>query len=138
FLSLTPDEEDAPYFEYEEEEELPTWMDDCEVQENLFQILPLTPEESRIDKDNHIVQSNPCYYFFEELGYFTEEPEPIDPTRDYEAEAEQLIQERNRTRQKHIDISSTPSLASSRSGLSSTSSSIHHSEAADPRFPHFS
>ncbi|KAI9031914.1 hypothetical protein CLU79DRAFT_730659 [Phycomyces nitens] len=136
FLCLTPDDEDnAPYYEYPDEEDCPTWMDDCEVQENLFQIIPLTPEESRIDKDNHIVQSNPCYYFFEELGYFTEEPEPIDPTRDYDAEAQQLIQERNRTRQKHIDISSTPSLASSRSGLSSTSSSIHHHD--DGRFHHY-
>ncbi|KAI9321399.1 hypothetical protein BX666DRAFT_1839117, partial [Dichotomocladium elegans] len=79
------------------------WMDDSECQENLFTILSLTPEESTIDENNHIHFD--VRLFFEELGCLTEEPEPIDPTRDYDEEARLLLEERNRTRQKHVDVS---------------------------------
>ncbi|KAI7869212.1 hypothetical protein BDF14DRAFT_1714805, partial [Spinellus fusiger] len=100
FLLLTSEEDNYSYYEDKDTKDtstpLCTWIDDCEVQENLFEILPLTPEESRIDKDNHIIQSNPCKYFFEELGYFTQEPDLIDPSRDYEAEAQVLVKKRNR------------------------------------------
>ncbi|KAI8073825.1 hypothetical protein BC940DRAFT_228475, partial [Gongronella butleri] len=60
------------------------WVDDCEAQENLFQIIPLVPEEAHCDKDNHIIQE--ARIFFDELGYLCDEPEPIDPSMDYEAE----------------------------------------------------
>ncbi|KAF7722181.1 hypothetical protein EC973_003561 [Apophysomyces ossiformis] len=127
-IQLTPEDEDNNnYCQEEEEEDVCCWLDDCEAQENLFQIIPLTPEESVIDNQNHI-QSNSIKVFFEELGYFTEEPEPIDPTRDYDAEAKQLIAERNKTRKQHIQLSATPSLDYSRSGISSTSSSLYHSD----------
>ncbi|KAI8143775.1 hypothetical protein BJV82DRAFT_609399 [Fennellomyces sp. T-0311] len=132
-LPLTPDEDDSNYNSIDDEPDDSTvrsWMDDSECQENLFQIVPLMPEETVIDADNHI--HTHFKLFFEELGYLTEEPEPIDPTRDYDAEARQLLEERDRTRQKHINVSRTPSL--SYSGVSSTSSSFHRQDC-DVRSP---
>ncbi|KAI9243661.1 hypothetical protein BDA99DRAFT_421176, partial [Phascolomyces articulosus] len=85
------------------------WIEDSECQENLFQIVPLMPEETTIDKDNHI--HTHFKLFFEELGYLTEEPEPIDPTRDYDEEARQMLEERDKTRQKHVNVSRIPSLS---------------------------
>ncbi|KAG0166679.1 hypothetical protein DFQ28_007016 [Apophysomyces sp. BC1034] len=126
-IQLTPDDEDNNNNNYPEDDDTCCWLNDCETQENLFQIIPLTPEESIVDDQNHI-QSNNVKVFFEELGYFTEEPEPIDPTRDYDAEAKILIEERNKTRKQHIHLSATPSLDYSRSGISSTSSSLHHTD----------
>lgn len=128
-LTLTPDEgDDSSNFDDEDNNDNSAcnWMEDSECQENLFQIIPLMPEESVIDEDNHI--QTHIKLFFEELGYLTEEPEPIDPTRDYDAEARQMLEERNRTRQKHVELSRVPSLAHSRSGVSSTSSSFHHTD----------
>ncbi|CEI98948.1 hypothetical protein RMCBS344292_13043 [Rhizopus microsporus] len=126
FISLTPEEDDYDYnnSSFDQEEET-YWIDDCECQENLATILPLNPEECTIDEDNHI-QSTDVHVFFEELGYFTEEPEPIDPTRDYEAEAKLLLEERDKTRKKHVDIT-MPSLDDTHtpSGISSTCSSFH-------------
>lgn len=139
FFSLTPeeDEENTYYCHSSEEEDMCTWIDDSECQENLCDIIALTPEETTIDKDNHIHTT--YKYFFEELGYFTEEPEPIDPTRDYEQEAKDLSSQRNKkVRQKHINISTTPSLDYSKSGISSSSSSIHHDQYyLDVRSPHY-
>ncbi|KAL9541189.1 hypothetical protein PS6_010418 [Mucor atramentarius] len=97
FFSLTPEDDNDDLYptspqDYENEE--CTWIDDSECQENLFQIISLTPEETIIDKDNHIQTS--FKLFFEELGYLTEEPEPIDPNRDYEQEAKDLLNQRDR------------------------------------------
>ncbi|CDH59108.1 hypothetical protein RO3G_02272 [Lichtheimia corymbifera JMRC:FSU:9682] len=125
-LTLAP-EDDYNYnnnIDDPDESTVCNYIDDSFCQENLFQILPLMPEESSIDENNHI--HSHVKLFFEELGVLTEEPEPIDPTRDYDAEARQLLEERDRTRQKHVQLSETPSLSSSQSGLSSTSSSCHH------------
>ncbi|CAO0797542.1 unnamed protein product [Mucor circinelloides] len=140
FFSLTPEDDNDDLYptspqDYENEE--CTWIDDSECQENLFQIISLTPEETIIDKDNHIQTS--FKLFFEELGYLTEEPEPIDPNRDYEQEAKDLLNQRDRkVRQKHVDLFCLPSLDSSRSGLSSSSSSIHHEHhIIDIRSPHY-
>ncbi|KAI8083212.1 uncharacterized protein B0P05DRAFT_536522 [Gilbertella persicaria] len=134
FFSLTP--EDSP-LAYEDEQEACKWIDDSECQENLSHIVSLTPEESIIDKDNHIHS----FYqlFFEELGYLTEEPEPIDPNRDYNQEAKDLMNQRDkRMRQKHVDLSRLPSLeSSSQSGVSSSSSSIHHESHIDIRSPYY-
>lgn len=123
-IPLTPDEDDSSYNHASDEpsEENTVhcnWIDDNECVENLFQIVPLMPEESCIDENNHI--QTHIKLFFEELGYLTEEPEPIDPTRDYDAEARQMLEERARTRQKHIQLSRSPSLCYS--GISSISSS---------------
>lgn len=123
-IPLTPDEDDSSYNHTSDEHSQETtvhcnWIDDNECVENLFQIVPLMPEESTIDENNHI--QTHIKLFFEELGYLTEEPEPIDPTRDYDAEAQQMLEERARTRQKHIHLSRSPSLCYS--GISSISSS---------------
>jgi hypothetical protein len=137
FFSLTPEEEDeSMYCHSSDEEDMCTWIDDSECQENLCDIISLTPEETTIDKDNHIQTT--YKFFFEELGYFTEEPEPIDPTRDYDQEAKDLLNRRNKkVRQNHINISCTPSLEFSKSGISSSSSSIHHDHFVDVRSPHY-
>ena len=129
-LPLTPEDDDFDNYnnnntnDDSEDYDTCNWIDDSECQENLFQIVPLMPEETTIDKDNHI--HTHFKLFFEELGYLTEEPEPIDPTRDYDEEARQMLEERDRTRQKHVNVSRIPSL--SYSGVSSTSSSFHHQE----------
>ncbi|KAG2234706.1 hypothetical protein INT48_004144 [Thamnidium elegans] len=144
FFSLTPEEEEEdsyPQSPQDYEETSTNWLDDSECQENLFHILSLTPEETIIDKDNHCIHTF-FQIFFEELGYFTEEPEPIDPTRDYESEAKILLNQRDNkkvVRQKHVDLSRIPSLDYSRSGLSSRSSSIHHEHnfLTDIRSPHY-
>lgn len=137
FFSLTPEEDDKyMYCHSSEEEDVCTWIDDSECQENLCDIIALMPEETTIDKDNHIHTT--YKFFFEELGYFTEEPEPIDPNRDYDQEAKDLLNQRNKkVRQKHINISNTPSLDYSKSGISSSSSSIHHEQYLDVRSPHY-
>ncbi|KAI8967164.1 hypothetical protein BDF20DRAFT_902110 [Mycotypha africana] len=167
-MCLTPEEEEYPYsFEasdnnYDNDDDADDvmnhvyndnahiqWLDDSECQENLATILPLNPEVCMIDSDNHIQPMDGVHLFFEELGYFCQEPEPIDPTRDYDAE---FIQERDdkkkatfaneRQRRHHIDLDeyhpldvkenkkgqSMPSLDDTNSGLSSTSSSIYHEE----------
>ncbi|KAI9364163.1 hypothetical protein BD770DRAFT_379418 [Pilaira anomala] len=143
FFSLTPEEDDDSYPQspQEYEETMTTWIDDSECQENLFHILSLTPEETIVDKDNHCIYTS-FQIFFEELGYFTEEPEPIDPTRDYEGEAKIMLNQRDNkkvVRQKHVDLSRIPSLEyTSISGLSSSSSSIHHEHhLTDIRSPHY-
>ncbi|RCI00401.1 hypothetical protein CU098_010368 [Rhizopus stolonifer] len=123
-MCLTPEEDEYQYDDDCEQQDV-CWLDDCECQENLATILPLIPEAYVVDKDNHIQNVDGTHMFFEELGYFTEEPEPIDPTRDYEAEAQQLIEERNKTRKQHIDLSPMPSLDNTDSSVSSTSSSFH-------------
>ncbi|ORX52479.1 hypothetical protein DM01DRAFT_1336853 [Hesseltinella vesiculosa] len=138
------------------------WIDDCEVQENLFQFIPLVPEEAHCDKDNHIVQE--IRVFFEDLGYLCEEPDQIDPTADYEAEFQQRSDQqkqswaprrKQRRRQQHIDlVDSTcssiknPSLEQTcpqsmdiaSPGLSSSTSSFHHTDDDhddDVRSPHY-
>ncbi|KAI8878500.1 hypothetical protein K501DRAFT_287844 [Backusella circina FSU 941] len=136
FFSLTPEvneECQAPL----NDQETCSWMEDSECQENLFHIVALTPEETSIDENNHIHTT--FTFFFEELGYLTEEPEPIDPTRDYDQEAKDLLNQRDRkVRQKHIDLIRIPSLEyNTRSGLSSSSSSIHHEQHLDVRSPHY-
>ncbi|KAI8391233.1 uncharacterized protein BYT42DRAFT_556123 [Radiomyces spectabilis] len=132
FLQLTADDND--YIETNDDwvndGDCCNWLDDSECQENLTHIWALSPEETIIDAENHI-HTTEIKMFCEELGVFTEEPEPIDPTRDYEAEAALLIEERNKTRQKHINLSPTPSLLMS-SGLSSTASSFHHFDEDTP------
>lgn len=120
-MCLTAEEDDYRY----EEEDTCNWIDDCECQENLPTILPLNPEGCMIDSENHIQSMDGVYLFFEELGVLTEEPEPIDPTSNYEAEAKILIEERNKTRKKHVDLSPVPSLDDTTSGISSASSSFH-------------
>ncbi|KAI8883925.1 hypothetical protein K501DRAFT_285136 [Backusella circina FSU 941] len=136
FFSLTPEDDDEPQSPQEYDEPC-NWIEDSECQENLFHIISLTPEESTIDENNQIHTT--FQYFFEELGYFTEEPEPIDPTRDYEQEAKELTTQRDKTaRKNHVDISGIPSLDyNSRSGVSSSSSSIHHEHFIDVRSPHY-
>ncbi|OBZ91700.1 hypothetical protein A0J61_00253 [Choanephora cucurbitarum] len=131
-MCLTPEEDDYPYEDQYDDQQDICWLDDCECQENLATILPLIPEACIVDKDNHIQSMDGIHVFFEELGYFTEEPEPIDPTRDYDAEAKQLLEERNKTRKQHIDLSPVPSLDNTDSGMSSTSSSFH---AIDEQHP---
>ncbi|CAO3696998.1 unnamed protein product [Rhizopus stolonifer] len=102
FFCLTPEPDEIDYAEEESDD---SWMEDYECQENTFDIVPLSPEESTIDKDNHI--HTQYHFFFKELGFFTEEPEPIDPNRNYEQEASAFLNQRNKKiRQKHIDISS--------------------------------
>jgi hypothetical protein len=144
FFSLTPEKDDhlypqSPQDYYEET----NWIDDSECQENLFHIVSLTPEETIIDEDNHCIDTS-YHLFFEELGYLTEEPESIDPTRDYEKEAIEFLNQRDNkkvVRQKHVDLSRIPSLeysSSTRSGLSSSSSSTHHEHhLIDIRSPHY-
>ncbi|KAI8647152.1 hypothetical protein BD408DRAFT_408687 [Parasitella parasitica] len=138
-LCLTP-EDDYQYNDQEENQEY-NWIDDCECQENLATILPLNPEECIVDSENHIQNVDGHRLFFEELGCFTEEPEPIDPSRDYDAEAVAFIEERNKTRKQHVELSYSPmpSLDNTTSGLSSASSSFHHDEQssflADIRSP---
>jgi hypothetical protein len=140
FFSLTP-EEDEDYYSEEYEQDVCTWLEDSECQENLFHILPLTPEETRIDHNNQIHTT--FKLFFEELGYLTEEPESIDPTRDYEAEAKELLAKRDckKVRQKHIELSVSPSLDESfNSGISSCSSSIYQDNTQhylDIRSPYY-
>ncbi|KAI7869568.1 hypothetical protein BDF14DRAFT_1782752 [Spinellus fusiger] len=74
-------------------------LDDVEYQESIFDILSLAPEESYTE-DNHIKTHS--HIFFKELGYLTEEPEPIDPTRDYAEEATKLYTSRcHRIHQPH-------------------------------------
>lgn len=140
FFSLTPEDEDGMYLQSPQDFEETTWIDDSECQENLFHILSLTPEETIVDKDNHCIHTS-FQIFFEELGYLTEEPEPIDPTRDYDLEAKEFLNQRDNkkiVRQKHVDLSRIPSLDYSRSGLSSSSSSIHHEHhLMDIRSPHY-
>lgn len=146
FFSLTPEEEDDSYPQSPQDFDDPAtnWIDDSECQENLFHIVSLTPEETIIDQDNHCIHTS-YQLFFEELGYLTEEPEPIDPTRDYEKEAQDFFNQchnKKVVRQKHVDLSRIPSLeysSSIRSGLSSSSSSIHHFEhhLIDIRSPHY-
>ncbi|KAG1152279.1 hypothetical protein G6F37_001412 [Rhizopus arrhizus] len=100
FFCLTSDQD--PDYYREEEYDDDSWMEDKECQENTFLIIPLSPEETTIDKDNHIHTT--FHFFFKELGYFTEEPEPIDPDRDYEQEARTLLDQRNKKiRQEHIN-----------------------------------
>jgi hypothetical protein len=110
FFCLTSEQDDTNCFcEEEDDEDDGSWMNDDECQENTFLIIPLTPEETTIDKDNHIHTT--FHFFFKELGYFTEEPEPIDPSRDYEQEARRLFDQRDKkARQKHVDLSSCRNL----------------------------
>ncbi|KAI9316066.1 hypothetical protein BX666DRAFT_291079 [Dichotomocladium elegans] len=136
-IPLTPDNNSNYNSIDDSDDPLCNWMDDSECEENLFHIIPLMPEESIVDENNHI--RTHVRLFFTELGYLTEEPEPIDPTRDYEAEAQAMLQERERTRRKHIQ----PSMASadalsysySQSNLSSGSSSLHHRHHPNVRSP---
>ncbi|ORZ21215.1 hypothetical protein BCR42DRAFT_407093 [Absidia repens] len=154
-ISLTDDCYDDDYYENcaNQEDPVVEYLDDCESQENLFQIISLTPEETRIDQDNHIIPAD-IHVFFEELGFICEEPDSIDPTRDYEAEykermdlqQQQLIKNGKARRQHHIDLESIPTPSSSTQrtvsaqrqrpsidttpspGLSSASSSFHHTD----------
>lgn len=121
-LCLTADDDN---YDYQEEEDICCWIDDYECQENLGTILALGPEECVIDNENHIQSLNGVHLFFEELGVLTEEPEPIDPTRDYDEEARIFLQERNKQRKYHIE--SIPSLLDddTHSAVSSTVSSFH-------------
>jgi hypothetical protein len=139
FFSLTPEDDEDSYPQSPQDYQEPqcTWIDDSECQENLFHIVSLTPEETTIDKDNHILTT--IQLFFEELGYLTEEPEPIDPSRDYDQEARDLLSQRDKkVRQKHVDLSRIPSLDYTRSGMSSSSSSIHHEHhLVDIRSAHY-
>jgi hypothetical protein len=138
FISLTPEEDEYDYNCCDQEETY--WIDDCECQENLATIVPLNPEECIVDEENHI-QTTDLHVFFEELGYFTEEPEPIDPNRDYDAEAKALLEERDKTRKKHVDLS-MPSLVddyahnNTPSGISSTCSSFHAHDSFTIPHPH--
>ncbi|KAI8086493.1 uncharacterized protein BX664DRAFT_335941 [Halteromyces radiatus] len=133
-IQLTDDDSNTYNYNEEEEDDQIEWMDDYETQENLFQIIPLMPEETCCDKDNHIIASTKI--FFEELGYVCDEPEPLDPTRDYEAEyrqrtesLQQQLNNNNRRRQRHVDLASIPTIDASPSpGLSSTCSSFHHTD----------
>lgn len=128
-MCLTPDEDEYQYNNEEEEEY--NWIDDCECQENLPTILLLNPQECCVDQDNHIQDMNGIQLFFEEIGILYDEPEPIDPNRNYEAEAKILIEERNKTRKQHVDLETRmPSLdddthTTTNSGISSASSSFH-------------
>lgn len=131
FICLTSEEDDYQYDDnYNNEEEIYyNWIDDSECQENLPTILPLNPEECVIDSDNHIRNMDGIQLFFEEIGIIYDEPEPIDPTRDYDSEARILIEKRDQTRKKHIDLSPMPSLDDSNTTTTTTSasSSFHHS-----------
>ncbi|KAI9012036.1 hypothetical protein CLU79DRAFT_435321 [Phycomyces nitens] len=131
FISLTA--EDTSIYS---DEKYTMWLEDSECQENLFDIMLLAPEESYMEDDH--IQTH-IRLFFEELGYLTEEPEPIDPTRDYEAEAEILMASRNqKTRQKHICLSDLPSLDHFPSSSSSSSfrpKSIHQDLSSHTPIP---
>ena len=134
-MCLTPEEDDYPY--EDEEETMCNWIDDSECQENLSTILPLIPESCIVDSENHILNTTGVQLFFEEIGILYDEPEPIDPHRNYEAEAKILIEERNKTRKMHIDLSPMPSLDDTTSGISSASSSFHEPALVDMRSPHY-
>jgi hypothetical protein len=137
FFSLTPEDNTEECYPPLNDEEPCNWIEDSECQENLFHIVALTPEETVIDENNHIHTT--FTFFFQELGYLTEEPEPIDPNRDYEKEAKDLLSQRDKkVRQKHVYLACMPSLEyNTRSGLSSSSSSIHHEQHLDVRSPHY-
>ncbi|KAI9300820.1 hypothetical protein BJ944DRAFT_272407 [Cunninghamella echinulata] len=147
-ISLTADEPEwynNNDQQYEDDSTMIDWIDDCEAQENLFQIIPLTPEEAICDQDNHIISTAQSKLFFEELGYFCEEPEAIDPTMNYEAEyqikmnhQQELISKNNNKklkRQHHIDLGSSSSSSSSSTCspelTTSAASSFHHTEDDD-------
>lgn len=136
-ISLTDDCYDDDYYNNctNQDDPVVEYLDDCESQENLFQIISLTPEETRIDQDNHIIPAD-IHVFFEELGFICDEPDVIDPTRDYEAEykqrmdlqQQQLIKNGQARRQRHIDLESipTPSSSNHMSSLAAPVSNQHH------------
>lgn len=140
FLPLTEDPEppDATMDDTAEnitpETTTPCWVDDSICQENLMDIMTLTPDVTTTDSGNHICGN--IHLFFEEIGHLTEEPQPIDPSKDYLAEyQERLEQQKQRykkSRRHHIEISRIPSLLddndTTASGVSSSSSSFiqHH------------
>ncbi|KAI9251054.1 hypothetical protein BY458DRAFT_524162 [Sporodiniella umbellata] len=134
FLSLTPEDDDYDY-RLDQEEETYYWVDDSECQENLATIVTLSPEECTVDAENHLVcTTTDAHVFFEELGYFTEEPEPIDPSRNYELEAQILLAERDKTRKKHVELS-MPSLVDDThtpSDIASNCSSFHAHDTFTP------
>ncbi|CAO3589802.1 unnamed protein product [Absidia cylindrospora] len=112
----------------------PCWVDDSLCQESLMDILTLTPDVTTTDSGNHITES--IHLFFEEIGHLTEEPQPIDPSKDYLAEYHERLelqqQRYKKSRRHHIEISRIPSLLDDNdttvSGISSSSSSFiqHH------------
>ncbi|KAI8086546.1 uncharacterized protein BX664DRAFT_336121 [Halteromyces radiatus] len=112
------------------------WLDDSLSQENLTDIMILTPDETTTDNSNHICTTS-IRLFFDELGYLTEEPQPIDPTKNYAEEFEARVAQHTykKTRRRHIDLSRIPSLLDEdpASDMSSTSSSfIHHPTDIEP------
>ncbi|KAI8331668.1 hypothetical protein BC941DRAFT_438111 [Chlamydoabsidia padenii] len=107
------------------------WVDDSLCQENLPTIITLTADETTIDSMNHIHNDN-IHLFFEELGYLTEEPQPLDPTRDYLAEYHERLEHQQKlykkSRRHHIDLDRIPSLLDDNTtcGISSSFSSFSH------------
>lgn len=117
----------------EQEDSTIYWLnedDHYECHENLGTIIPLGTEECIVDTNNHIQNLNGFHLFFEELGVLTEEPEPIDPNRDYEGEARLFFSKQRKCRRENtlIQEGSIPSLLEeeyTHSTTSSAASSYH-------------
>ncbi|KAI8073939.1 hypothetical protein BC940DRAFT_289576 [Gongronella butleri] len=139
FLTLTCDEQPDCADDDDEADQCVCFDDDVQLfVDDMMDIVPLVPEETRIDAGNHCCCASPCnLFFFKELGYFSDEPLPIDPEIDYEAEyLVRLEQQRERhaknrgtrcsRRRHHIDFAEMPSLSheTSRHTGSSSSSSL--------------
>jgi hypothetical protein len=133
-LLLTPDEpieitytqEDLSYFQF-----------DQDTPDDLLEILPLTPDITSTTDDNQLYCEPRL--FFEELGVLTEEPEPIDPNRDYGKEFEVQQQELQAHRRSHqrrnakdasTSLNSLPSLAYS--DATSAASSTERKKGPQP------
>lgn len=130
-LQLTPDEPTEPiwsenqdYYDYDEN-----------TPDDLLELLPLTPDITYTTENNQL-HCEPRL-FFEELGVLSEEPEQIDPSRDYEKEFEVLQNElarqrrsRKRRNAKDASLNSLPSLVNS--GVTSAASSLERRRYHQP------
>lgn len=125
-LQLTPDEpiELSCYLQEDHCNTNYDYYDD--TPDDLLELLPLTPDITSTNDSNRLHCETRLV--FEELGVLTEEPEPIDPNRDYEKEfqvKQTELQENRRSRQRRnardASLNSLPSLTTSE-GTSAASS----------------
>jgi hypothetical protein len=114
-LQLTPDEPIEINY-YSQESTHYGYFDT--TQDDLLEIMPLTPDITSVTDTNQLHCD--IRLFFEEIGVLSEEPEPIDPNRDYEKEFEleqEALQAKRKTRQRRnanqASLNSLPSLAPS-------------------------
>jgi hypothetical protein len=112
-LQLTPDEPIEIIYDYHDSTPYGYYDD---TPDDLLELLPLTPDITSTTDGNHLHCE--VRLVLEELGVLTEEPEQIDPNRDYEKEFEVKQREVNRrSRQRRnardASLNSLPSLANS-------------------------